>query len=87
MPIDLEFLVVANAKLQIFGDLPKGLSPFLSAQFNFLSDTNIIIYKIHYNLRPKLDIANDSVFHMFQTLSTDIHSTYGRVKLKNIQLF
>jgi len=36
----LEFFVVANAKLQIFGDLPKGLSPFLSAQFNFLSDTN-----------------------------------------------
>ena len=40
MPIDLEFLVVANAKLQIFGDLPKGLSPFLSTQLNFLSDTN-----------------------------------------------
>ena len=36
----MEFFVVANAKLQIFGDLPKGLSPFLSAQFNFLSDTN-----------------------------------------------
>ena len=40
LPIDLEFLVVANAKLQIFGDLPKGLSPFLSTQLNFLSDTN-----------------------------------------------
>ena len=26
-----DILVVANAKLQIFGDLPKGLSPFLSA--------------------------------------------------------
>jgi hypothetical protein len=33
-------LIVANAKLQIFGDLPKGLSPFLLAQLNFLSDTN-----------------------------------------------
>ena len=29
LPIDLKFFVVANAKLQIFGDLPKGLSPFL----------------------------------------------------------
>jgi hypothetical protein len=38
----LKFLVVANAKLQIFGDLPKGLFPFLSAQLNFLSDTNNI---------------------------------------------
>ena len=37
-------MIVANAKLQIFGDLPKGLSPFLSAQFNFLSDTNNIKY-------------------------------------------
>ena len=33
-------MIVANAKLQIFGDLPKGLSPFLSTQLNFLSDTN-----------------------------------------------
>jgi hypothetical protein len=40
LPIDLEFFVVANAKLQIFGDLPKGLSPFLSTQSIFLSDTN-----------------------------------------------
>lgn len=36
--------IVANTKLQIFGDLPKGLSPFLSAQFNFLSDTNKLLY-------------------------------------------
>ena len=50
LPIDLEFLIVANAKLQIFGDLPKGLSPFLSAQFNFLSDTIILneyFFKMH----------------------------------------
>jgi len=47
----LEFLVVANAKLQIFGDLPKGLSPFLSTQLNFLSDTNNNQYKLlHYNI-------------------------------------
>ena len=26
--------------IPIFGDLPKGLSPFLSAQLKFLSDTN-----------------------------------------------
>ena len=44
MPIDLKYLLVANAKLQIFGDLPKGLSPFLSAQLISLSDTNINFY-------------------------------------------
>ena len=38
--MDLYILIVATAKLQIFGDLPKGLSPFLQAQLNFLSDTN-----------------------------------------------
>lgn len=31
LSIRFGFLFVANAKLQIFGDLPKGLSSFLSA--------------------------------------------------------
>jgi hypothetical protein len=32
-------LIVADTKLQIFGDLSKGLSPFCLALFHFLSDT------------------------------------------------
>jgi hypothetical protein len=37
-------LIVADTKLQIFGDLSKGLSPFCLALFHFLSDTTNSLY-------------------------------------------
>jgi DNA-binding Xre family transcriptional regulator len=37
-------LIVADTKLQIFGDLSKGLSPFCLALFHFLSDTTKSLY-------------------------------------------
>ena len=50
-------MIVANAKLQIFGDLPKGLSPFLLAQLNFLSDTNNLetLSNDYSSLKEKVD--------------------------------
>ena len=68
--MDLYILIVATAKLQIFGDLPKGLSPFYRLRLIFYR-TPIIYNKVNKKFQRKtMESAADLQSQLVESLNS-----------------